>query len=101
MRSNLLFMAGAFALALVLTACGKSAPIESAEALADNPERLKELQAERKLQEANLGMHIREFNLTHGPEAINSIVNQMKVDPDLYFGKDRLLQNEDNGVKIN
>jgi len=51
-------------------------------------ENLKELQAERRLQEANLGMHIREFNLTHGPEAINSIVNQMKVDPDLYFGKD-------------
>ncbi len=45
MRSNLLFMAGAFALALVLTACGKPASIESAEALADNPDRLKELQA--------------------------------------------------------
>ena len=55
MRSNLLFMAGALALALVLTACGKSAPIESAEALADNPERLKELQAECRTDRAQVG----------------------------------------------
>ncbi len=55
MRSNLLFMAGAFALVLVLTACGKSAPIESAEALADNPERLKELQAECRADRARVG----------------------------------------------
>jgi len=55
MRSNLLFMAGAFALALVLTACGKSAPIESAEVLADNPERLKELQAECRTDRARVG----------------------------------------------
>ena len=55
MRSNLLFMAGAFALALVLTACGKSAPIESAEALADNPERLKELQARCHADRAQVG----------------------------------------------
>ena len=55
MRSNLLFMAGAFALALVLTACGKSAPIESAEALADNPERLKELQTRCHADRAQVG----------------------------------------------
>ena len=55
MRSNLLFMAGAFALALVLAACSKSAPIESAEALADNPERLKELQAECRTDRARVG----------------------------------------------
>ena len=55
MRSNLLFMAGAFALALVLTACGKSAPIESAEALDDNPERLKELQTRCHADRAQVG----------------------------------------------
>ena len=55
MRSNLLFMAGAFALALALTACGKSAPIESAEALVDHPERLKELQAECRADRARVG----------------------------------------------
>ena len=57
MRSNLLFMAGAFALsqALLLAACSKPAPIESAEALADNPERLKELQAECRADRARVG----------------------------------------------
>ena len=57
MRRNLLFVAGAFALAqgLLLAACGKSAPIESAEALAENPERLKELQAECRADRARVG----------------------------------------------
>ena len=57
MRRNLLFVAGAFALAqaLLLAACGKSAPIESAEALAENPERLKELQAECRVDRARVG----------------------------------------------
>lgn len=55
MRSNLLSMTGAFALVLALTACGKPAPIESAEALAENPERLKELQAECRADRARVG----------------------------------------------
>ena len=57
MRRNLLFVAGAFALAqaLLLTACSKPAPIESAEALAENPERLKELQAECRVDRARVG----------------------------------------------
>ncbi len=53
MRSHLLFMAGAFA--LVLAACSKPAPLESAEALADNPARLKELQAECRVDRARVG----------------------------------------------
>ena len=55
MRSNLFIVAGAFALVLALTACGKSAPIESAEALVDNPVRLKELQAECRVDRARVG----------------------------------------------
>ena len=57
MRRNLLFVAGAFALAqvLLLAACSKPAPIESAEALAGNPERLKELQAECRVDRARVG----------------------------------------------
>ena len=55
MRSNFLSMTGAFALVLALTACGKPAPIESAEALAENPERLKELQAECRVDRARVG----------------------------------------------
>ena len=57
MRSNLLFMAGAFALAqaLLLAACGKPAPLESAEALADTPGRLKELQAECRVDRVRVG----------------------------------------------
>ncbi|WP_228403702.1 MULTISPECIES: EexN family lipoprotein [Diaphorobacter] len=57
MRSHLVFMAGVLALAqaLLLTACGKSAPTESAEALAENPERLKELQAECRVDRARVG----------------------------------------------
>ena len=53
MRSNLLFVAGAFALMLV--ACGKPAPMESAESLAENPERLKALQAECRVDRARVG----------------------------------------------
>lgn len=55
MRSNLMFAVGAFTLVLALTACSKSAPIESAEALAENPERLKELQAECRVDRARVG----------------------------------------------
>ena len=51
MRSNLF----ALTLVLALAACGKSAPIESAEALADNPERLKELQARCHADRARVG----------------------------------------------
>ena len=51
MRSNLF----AFTLVLALAACGKSAPMESAEALAENPERLKELQAECRVDRARVG----------------------------------------------
>ena len=51
MRSNLF----AFTLVLALSACGKSAPIESAEALAEKPERLKELQAECRVDRAQVG----------------------------------------------
>ncbi|MEQ6436367.1 EexN family lipoprotein [Comamonas sp. w2-DMI] len=57
MRSHLVFMAGALALAqaLLLAACSKPVPIESAEVLAENPERLKELQAECRLDRARVG----------------------------------------------
>ena len=51
MRSNLF----ALTLVLALAACGKSAPMESAEALAENPERLKELQAECRVDRARVG----------------------------------------------
>ena len=51
MRSNLF----ALTLVLALAACGKSAPMESAEALAENPERLKELQAECRADRARVG----------------------------------------------
>ena len=57
MRSHLLFMTGDFALAqaLLLAACSKPAPLESAEALADNPVRLKELQARCHADRAQVG----------------------------------------------
>ena len=57
MRRHLVFMAGAFALAqvLLLAACGKSAPMESAESLAGNPERLNELQVECRVDRARVG----------------------------------------------
>ena len=55
MRSHLLSMTGAFALVLALTACGKPAPIQSAEVLAENPERLKELQAECRVDRVRVG----------------------------------------------
>lgn len=43
------------ALALLLSACGRPAPIESAEALVANPERLKELRAQCKADHARVG----------------------------------------------
>ncbi len=42
-------------LAAMLTACGKSEPTETVEALAANPERLKELRQQRKTDRAKLG----------------------------------------------
>ncbi len=42
-------------LALALTACGKSAPTETVESLAANPERLKELREQCKTDRAKLG----------------------------------------------
>ena len=43
------------ALALLVSACGKSTPIETAEALVANPERLKELRAQCKADHAKVG----------------------------------------------
>lgn len=40
---------------LLLTACGKPAPIESVESLVANPDRLKELRAQCKADHANVG----------------------------------------------
>lgn len=42
-------------LALVLSACSPSAPTETVESLAANPERLKELRKQCKLDRAKLG----------------------------------------------
>lgn len=42
-------------LAAMLTACGKSEPTETVEALAANPERLKELREQCKTDRAKLG----------------------------------------------
>jgi hypothetical protein len=42
-------------LAEVLTSCGKSAPTETVESLAANPERLKELRQQCKTDRAKLG----------------------------------------------
>ncbi|MDB5784553.1 EexN family lipoprotein [Caballeronia mineralivorans] len=42
-------------LAVVLTSCGKSAPTETVESLAANPERLKELRQQCKTDRAKLG----------------------------------------------
>lgn len=42
-------------LAVTLTACGKSAPTETVESLAANPERLKELRQQCQTDRAKLG----------------------------------------------
>ncbi|WP_034293618.1 MULTISPECIES: EexN family lipoprotein [Burkholderiales] len=42
-------------LAVLLTACGQSAPTETVESLAANPERLKELRKQCKANRAKLG----------------------------------------------
>jgi len=42
-------------LTVALTACGKSAPINTVESLAANPERLKELRQQCKADRAKLG----------------------------------------------
>lgn len=42
-------------LTVVLTACGQSAPTDTVESLAANPERLKELRAQCKADHAKLG----------------------------------------------
>lgn len=43
------------AFALLVSACGKPAPIESVESLVTNPDRLKELRAQCKADHANVG----------------------------------------------
>ncbi|ABM39475.1 lipoprotein [Janthinobacterium lividum] len=48
-------MIAALMLVLQLTACGQSAPTETVESLAANPERLKELRAQCKADRAKLG----------------------------------------------
>ncbi|WP_114971014.1 EexN family lipoprotein [Rhodoferax ferrireducens] len=45
----------ALILNVVLTACGQSAPTDTVESLAANPERLKELRAQCKADHAKLG----------------------------------------------
>lgn len=45
----------ALMLTIVLTACGQSAPTDTVESLAANPERLKELRAQCKADHAKLG----------------------------------------------
>lgn len=42
-------------LAIIQTACGQSAPTDTVESLAANPERLKELRAQCKADHAKLG----------------------------------------------
>lgn len=48
-------MITALMLAVLLTACGQSAPTETVESLAANPERLKELRKQCKADHAKLG----------------------------------------------
>lgn len=48
-------MITALMLVVVLTACGQSAPTETVESLAANPERLKELRTQCKADRAKLG----------------------------------------------
>lgn len=43
------------AIALLVSACGRSTPIETAESLVANPERLKELRAQCKADHAQVG----------------------------------------------
>jgi len=45
----------ALLLAIVLTACGQSAPTDTVDSLAANPERLKELRQQCKADRAKLG----------------------------------------------
>lgn len=45
----------ALMIAVLLTACGQSAPTETVESLVANPERLKELRAQCKADRAKLG----------------------------------------------
>lgn len=52
---HLLSMILAAVAALLLVACGKPAPIESVESLVANPERLKELRAQCKVDHAKVG----------------------------------------------
>lgn len=54
-------------LAAMLTACGKSEPTETVEALAANPERLKELREQCKTDRAKLGDEL----CNHVAEATN------------------------------
>jgi conjugal transfer/entry exclusion protein len=48
-------MITALMLVVLLTACGQSAPTETVESLAANPERLKELRTQCKADRAKLG----------------------------------------------
>lgn len=48
-------MITALTLAVLLAACGQSAPTETVESLASNPERLKELRKQCKADRAKLG----------------------------------------------
>ncbi|WP_345797226.1 EexN family lipoprotein [Castellaniella sp. MT123] len=48
-------MITALMLAVLLTACGQSAPTDTVESLAANPERLKELRMQCKADRAKLG----------------------------------------------
>jgi len=48
-------MITALMLVVLLTACGQSAPTDTVESLAANPERLKELRAQCKADHAKLG----------------------------------------------
>ena len=48
-------MITALMLAVLLAACGQSGPTETVESLASNPERLKELRKQCKLDRAKLG----------------------------------------------
>ena len=55
MRVHAMKMITTLMLAVLLTACGQSAPTETVESLAANPERLKELRAQCKADHAKLG----------------------------------------------
>lgn len=52
---QLLIVSSVLASALLVTACGKPAAIESVESLVANPERLKELRAQCKADHAKVG----------------------------------------------